>query len=63
MKLAYEYRDICLLASETIQKDFYVNDLITGYENVNNAINVTHDTISILSKGWLELRKWSYNSS
>lgn len=50
-------------ASKTISEDFYVDDLLTGAETEQEAIQKYKEITEILSKGGFELRKWISNSS
>lgn len=48
-------------ASNTILTDFYVDDLITGSESIENAMKLKQDTSEILSNRGNILRKWASN--
>lgn len=48
-------------AAEVIFRDFYVDDLLTGADTVNNLLRIKQDIISILTSAKFELRKWKSN--
>ncbi|XP_070163514.1 uncharacterized protein [Polyergus mexicanus] len=48
-------------AAEVISKDFYVDDLLTGADTVDNLLRIKQDIISILTSARFELRKWRSN--
>lgn len=50
-------------ASVIIQRNFYVDDLLTGCDNVEEALILRQRIIQLLKKGQLELHKWYSNSS
>ncbi|XP_029163718.1 uncharacterized protein LOC114936567 [Nylanderia fulva] len=48
-------------AGETIIRDFYVDDLLTGADTIGELIQLKQEIIHILSFGKFELRKWISN--
>lgn len=48
-------------ASNAILSSFYVDDLISGSEDINKAIQLRDDLMEVLKRGGFELRKWSSN--
>lgn len=50
-------------AVRTIKEDFYIDDLMSGQDTVNEAIDVARNITEILNKGGLSLQKWSSNSA
>jgi len=48
-------------AAEVLQRDFYVDDLITTASSIEEAEQLQGDLISLLSKGGFILRKFSAN--
>ncbi|KAK9745989.1 Pao retrotransposon peptidase [Popillia japonica] len=46
----------------TLETDFYVDDLLTGFDTEENALQVAKDLIAILKKRHFELRKWCSSS-
>ncbi|CAL1671962.1 unnamed protein product [Lasius platythorax] len=51
------------LGAASILSDFYVDDLLTGDNNLDKAIKTRDEIIAALSKGGFKLRKWISNSS
>ena len=47
------------LAASVIKSDFYVDDLISGANSVEEALNLQQQLITILARGGFPLRKWS----
>ncbi|CAK9796147.1 hypothetical protein ANTPLA_LOCUS665 [Anthophora plagiata] len=48
-------------ASTTILNDFYVDDLLTGCETIELAIELRNTLTSILARAGFPLRKWASN--
>lgn len=46
-----------------ICKDLYVDDMVTGADCEESAIQLQKEIIHILKLGYFELRKWSSNSA
>ncbi|XP_013178804.1 PREDICTED: uncharacterized protein LOC106125929, partial [Papilio xuthus] len=51
------------LASNRVLKDFYVDDLMTGCQNVEEGIKIYHEMKKLLGRGGFELQRWSTNNS
>ncbi|XP_013182507.1 PREDICTED: uncharacterized protein LOC106128591, partial [Papilio xuthus] len=51
------------LASNRVLKDFYVDDLMTGCQNVEEGIKIYHEMKNLLGRGGFELQRWSTNNS
>ncbi|KAK9694856.1 Pao retrotransposon peptidase [Popillia japonica] len=51
------------VGSRISSQDFYVDDLITGCNTTEEAIDIINQTTSLLSKGGFELRKWCSNKA
>nr|CAI5835987.1 unnamed protein product [Callosobruchus analis] len=62
-KLGKEIRDSNPNLSRIILHDFYVDDMLTGCENFDEALDICKDIASVLKSGCFELRKWQSNSS
>lgn len=45
-------------AAQTVRDDFYVDDLLTSAESVEEAITMKKNLIALLRKGGFELTKW-----
>ncbi|XP_025831267.1 uncharacterized protein LOC112904716 [Agrilus planipennis] len=61
-QLAIENRETYKNASQVIENDFYVDDLLTGCESIEQASELVQDVSKILSAAGFELRQWNSNS-
>lgn len=50
------------LASEKVKADYYVDDLMTGVETVEDGIKLYNQMNKLLAKGGFELQKWVTNN-
>ncbi|XP_052751427.1 uncharacterized protein LOC128200814 [Galleria mellonella] len=50
------------LAAERVLNHFYMDDLLTGCESVEEGIQIYKEINELLKKGGFELQKWSSNS-
>lgn len=50
-------------ASKILLDDVYVDDVMSGHDDLEEAINLQHQVIVILEKGGFELSKWSANNT
>lgn len=48
-------------AVDVLKRDIYVDDVVTGAESVESALDLQSQVVQILEKGCFELRKWSSN--
>lgn len=48
-------------ASIVVKNDFYVDDVLTGADNITEAKVLQHELISLLKSGGFHLRKWASN--
>ncbi|KAK9679199.1 Pao retrotransposon peptidase [Popillia japonica] len=62
-QLAIEEGALFPTASTIIQRDFYVDDLLTGARNVQEGKQLIREVNLVLSKGGFTLRKWASNIS
>ncbi|XP_074026866.1 uncharacterized protein [Leptinotarsa decemlineata] len=60
-QVAHENKILYPIASKVILEDFYVDDLISGSDSIENAIKVKRDLSEILSNAGFFLRKWMSN--
>lgn len=51
------------LALETIWRDFYTDDLLTGAKNLGQAVQLMQNIVSILSQGGFGLDAWYSNNA
>lgn len=49
------------IAAEILQRDFYVDDLLTGANTFQDALELRNDLVSITQRGGLILQKWASN--
>lgn len=59
--LAEIYRDKYPIGSVCVQKDFYVDDLLTGADTIAKARVARDEIINLLQEGAFGLSKWSSN--
>ena len=50
------------LASKLALRDFYVDDFLSGADNLEEAIQIQHELSKLLKLGGFNLRKWASNS-
>lgn len=62
-QLAANFKDENPVASDIIMSDFYVDDLITGFQSEDQAIRISKEISSILLSAGFPLRKWNSNST
>jgi hypothetical protein len=60
-QLAIEEASSYPLATEVISRDMYVDDLVTGSDNLSDARKLQEEIIHILGKGGFVLHKWCAN--
>lgn len=60
-ELASEFKSVNPLASRVIQRDFYVDDLLTGDDNRSRLVETCKTIVSILQTACFELRKFVSN--
>lgn len=51
------------IASQLLKEDFYVDDVLSGFDTVNEAIDASKQLMEILKRGGFRLQKWSSNSA
>lgn len=49
--------------SQVVQKDFYIDDLLTGTNNLDQALELQNQLIGMLKSSGMHFRKWTSNSS
>lgn len=60
-QLATDEAEGCPLLQKTIKQDFYMDDLITGANSYEDAIELKNSLTHCLLKGGFKLRKWASN--
>ncbi|CAG5007379.1 unnamed protein product [Parnassius apollo] len=61
-QVAQDEGDEFPLAAERVMTDYYMDDLMTGCENVDTGLKIYNEMNSLLAKGGFQLQKWSSNS-
>lgn len=61
VQLGIENKDKYPLASQALLHDFYVDDLLTGVNSIEEGIKLKRDISEILLSAGMELRKWASN--
>lgn len=61
-QLSFDNKENYPEAAEIILRDFYVDDLITGFPNETDAIKTCDQIVKILNSACFDLRKWTSNS-
>jgi len=49
------------VGAEIVQKNFYVDDVMTGFNTLSEALHARDDLVRLLQKGGFKLRKWCAN--
>ncbi|XP_055711546.1 uncharacterized protein LOC129806797 [Phlebotomus papatasi] len=62
-QMANDYSDEFPEASKVILNSFYMDDLLCGASNMEEARKLRQDIQEVLQRGMFSLRKWSSNSS
>lgn len=63
VELSKEYKDSYPQVSEIIFCDFYVDDFLTGSDNLNEARQICSNLSRVLSTGYFKIRIWISNNS
>lgn len=50
------------VASKIAQRDFYIDDLLTGADSDSGAISLKNEISALMQKGGFELAKWTTNN-
>ncbi|XP_049866291.1 uncharacterized protein LOC126366990 [Pectinophora gossypiella] len=62
-QLAIDEANAFPLASQVLLNDVFVDDVVTGSDNLDDALALQRQLTSICKAGTFELRKWTSNSS
>lgn len=62
MKIATDSSNLTVDAKRRIQEDFYVDDLLSGSQTLEHAIQMKEQITSALQQHGMPLRKWASNS-
>ncbi|GBL95268.1 hypothetical protein AVEN_100253-1 [Araneus ventricosus] len=61
-QLATDERKKFPLASAVALKNFYIDDVLSGADNVSSDLKLQQELISLLKAGGMELHKWRANT-
>ena len=62
-QVAEDYQQDFLIAAESIRTEFYVDDVLTGANTIDEAKIIREELNSLLFKAGMKLRKWRSSSS
>lgn len=62
-QLSIDFKEKCPVSSNIIARDFYVDDLITGFDTEHEAISICQEISNILQTAGFHLRKWASNNN
>ena len=60
-EFAEDDRESHLIASAILERDFYVDDIVSGQNPFQEALDLSDDLINLLRKGGANLNKWRSN--
>ncbi len=63
LQTAEDHKDQYPEAAKVVQTTFYVDDCLTGADNIQDALQLSEDLNALLSLACFNLRKWRSNSS
>ncbi|XP_050315537.1 uncharacterized protein LOC126750079 [Anthonomus grandis grandis] len=61
-QLARDYKFKFPRASEVLENEIFVDDVVSGTDSIESALALQQELISLLSLGGFELRKWASNT-
>ncbi|XP_039303433.1 uncharacterized protein LOC120357334 [Solenopsis invicta] len=59
--LAEQHASIYPIGSTCVQRDFYVDDMLSGADTIEEVSRIRDETIQLLRRGSFELSKWASN--
>ncbi|XP_028166130.1 uncharacterized protein LOC114356935, partial [Ostrinia furnacalis] len=51
------------LAANVVREDFYVDDLLSGCDDIETAVKISKELQELLSRGGFKLKKWASNNA
>ena len=60
-ELSNENKEVCPRASEIIKRDCYIDNIVSGADNRNEAFGLQAQLINIMNSGGFNLRQWCSN--
>lgn len=61
IQLAQDYRSQFPRAAEVLEREIYVDDVLSGADDVGSALSLQRELIELFALGGFELRKWASN--
>ncbi|XP_053678616.1 uncharacterized protein LOC128728991 [Anopheles nili] len=61
-QIAYDHRTLHPLAVNAVLNDFYVDDLLSGTEEISDAIEMRNQIAEMLNAAGFSLKKWASNA-
>lgn len=62
-QLALDEEETFPIGSRIVQRDFYVDDLISGGDSIEEVVEIKRQVKGLLSRGQFPIRKWCSNES
>jgi len=62
-QLSYDEEESFPIGAKIVRKDFYVDDLISGGDSVEEVREIRRQVKKLLSRGHFPIRKWCSNES
>lgn len=62
-QIGIDYKDKYPLAAKLVTSNYYVDDCLAGADSVEEAYETVMQSVSMMKKGCLDLKKWRSNSS
>ncbi|XP_075170108.1 uncharacterized protein LOC142242414 [Haematobia irritans] len=60
-QLSYDERESYPIGATVVTRDFYVDDLISGGDSIDEVVKIRREVTAILKRGNLQIRKWISN--
>ncbi|XP_075158064.1 uncharacterized protein LOC142231336 [Haematobia irritans] len=60
-QLAFDERELFPIGANIVTRDFYVDDLISGGDSIEEVIEIREQITSLLKRGNFQIRKWCSN--
>ncbi|XP_075150935.1 uncharacterized protein LOC142225044 [Haematobia irritans] len=60
-QLSYDERESYPIGATVVTRDFYVDDLISGGDSIEEVVKIRREVTAILKRGNLQIRKWISN--
>jgi hypothetical protein len=60
-QVAYDHKDTYLTAASRVHREFYMDDLMTGCETIEEGLKLYREMKDLLNEGGFVLQKWASN--